>query len=656
MASVALSSVCVLRSVRAFVVVPVSTTTTTSSCTTLSSVVDRDTAAVATAPTTTNDDVLHRLREAAASSSRDWGDAFGHAPSSPECGFHALFRAVREAGVLGFGYGVPFRLTAADLAAVDDVGSFDGFFRFADLEQAMEDDFLDADRGSTDNRKGWKIAAAVSEPKGSSFEAARMTFEDIQLAMEKGTVIFNSIGAHIPKLASAALACTDATSLPCAVNMYLTAPNKRTSAPPHTDKQDVVVVQTEGTKHWRVFDPPDTRYREDADPFARGKGRDNMPLYSLLDGNEGGSRLLLDLVLETGDVLFIPAGFPHTTDTVNDNGGGGTVGDDPSVHLTFGLDTHVWDLDYLSLRRFALRKAGVHDTKLGQVEDEDNRYVGKINALEDQETRFRLLEHLPLGFLDDEGGAVGNKDATASVAAELTRIAHAVDEETARAAEAVDPNIWSETTARVRTQGMRILDTHRDMYLAAVQEGEFREAERKMNAHLLNNNNDGKPSSLPMTQERMQRLSCFRVKKFYDRVNDHMAETLEWKQDCLGERTTPTTNKDGKSVEQQELPPDWEFTTPLKVGDAVEADLGGAFFPGKVVNVKGGGDSKKFDVLFFDGDSEQNLTRDMVKLMTPPVMESTDSTADDIDTSGLTKKELKKLRKKQEKLARKKNK
>ena len=33
----------------------------------------------------------------------------------------------------------------------------DGFFTIADLEQAVMDDFLDAARGSTDNRKGWTV-------------------------------------------------------------------------------------------------------------------------------------------------------------------------------------------------------------------------------------------------------------------------------------------------------------------------------------------------------------------------------------------------------------------------------------------------------------------------------------------------------------------
>lgn len=72
-----------------------------------------------------------------------------------------------------------------------------------------------------------------------------MTLDEVNTALEKGTVIFNTAGSHIPKLASATLACCDAAALPCALNMYVTAAGKRTSAPPHTDRQDVIVIQTQ---------------------------------------------------------------------------------------------------------------------------------------------------------------------------------------------------------------------------------------------------------------------------------------------------------------------------------------------------------------------------------------------------------------------------
>jgi len=196
---------------------------------------------------------------------KEWSDMFGLTDS--EAAFYALFKGIRNSVPLGL-KGHPFVLHQADIVKALDYPEgtdvFKGWFTKSDLEKAVNDDFLDADRGSTDNRKGWQVAS-VSTPRGNSFEDAKMLFEEVEAALEQGTVIFNSAGAHIPKLAGANLATADATSLPCAVNIYITAPGKRTSAPPHTDKQDVVVVQTTGKKHWRVYSPPDPAMKPMAD-------------------------------------------------------------------------------------------------------------------------------------------------------------------------------------------------------------------------------------------------------------------------------------------------------------------------------------------------------------------------------------------------------
>ena len=99
----------------------------------------------------------------------------------------------------------------------------------------------------------------------------------MQEALKSGTVVFNSAGFNMPKvhlayiylasptsplqlpyislisplylpcisrqLASVSLAALDAFGLPNCLNLYLTAAGMRTSAPPHTDKQDVFVLQ-----------------------------------------------------------------------------------------------------------------------------------------------------------------------------------------------------------------------------------------------------------------------------------------------------------------------------------------------------------------------------------------------------------------------------
>jgi hypothetical protein len=458
-----------------------------------------------------------------------------------------------------------------------------------------------------------------------------MTFEDVQAALEQGTVIFNSAGAHIPKLAGASLACTDATTLPCASNLYVTGQGMRTSAPPHTDKQDVVVIQTSGRKHWKIFSPPDPATKPSVEMFARGKGDDSLPLYALeADPN---CQLLLDVTLHPGDVLFVPAPFPHTTDTLldandaNDKDANNNDDEHHSIHLTMNLDTHIWLLDYLSARRLALRRACVPDKALGQMRDEDNRYVGQANELP-ASIRSDLFAPLPIGLLDEDAAkAAPLVDATAK---ELERISRAVDDESASS---VDASVWKETVERFRREGVELVDIHRDMYLAAIEEGRKRDAEDAMTAHL------DQSGPKVMTPERMQRLSLFRVKRFYDKVNESMKTLNDWSHEGK-----PSADVASDNVKQP-LPDNWAFTLPVKVGDKVEADLGGAFFEAIVIRASAADGT--YDVQYFDGDGETGIDRSMIKLLSPPACASDDA---DADTSKMTPKQLKRWKKQQEKL------
>ena len=79
--------------------------------------------------------------------------------------FHALFSGIRSSAALGL-KGSPFYLKSLDIChalnGVVDINDetaapFCDYFTFDDLAKALEDDFLDANRGSTDNRQGWKV-------------------------------------------------------------------------------------------------------------------------------------------------------------------------------------------------------------------------------------------------------------------------------------------------------------------------------------------------------------------------------------------------------------------------------------------------------------------------------------------------------------------
>jgi len=381
-----------------------------------------------------------------------------------------------------------------------------------------------------------------------------------------------------------------------------------------------------------VYTPPDPGLKHMADMYARGKGEDSMPLYSLEDAAFGCVKLL-DVILEEGDVLFMPAGFPHSTDTMFDVDTVGESSDaDASIHLTFNFDTHVWDLDYLSVRRLALRRAGVADSALGQEGEDDNRYIGNANLVQ-AEVRDDLFENLPLGFLDE-----GREDLVEEVVGTLERVSGLVDRDTY---DAVPADVWRETVERVRSYGIEMLDLHRDMYLAAIDEGRLREAEDAMTAHLSE-----KPASAKvMTPEKMQRLSLFRVQKYFEKVDECKDALTSWSFDS----SSSSSAAGGGGAEETALPDNWEFTLPLSVGDPVEADLGGAFFEATVTNVAG----SQYDVKFFDGDVMNGLDRSMVKLLVPPKPKVEGDEGGNSDEEqpppGLTKKEMKKWLKKQDK-------
>jgi hypothetical protein len=419
--------------------------------------------------------------------------------------------------------------------------------------------------------------------------------------------------------------------------MYVTSRGMRTSAPPHTDRQDVLVVQMEGAKRWRVFTPPtDGDVKPNADPFARGKGADSLPLHTLLEGKEGRlkSELLIDVITREGDVLFIPAGFPHTTDTVEETA---DADYDASIHLTFNIDTHVWGFDFLSVRNAALRRIGVKDVLAPQsfyaTNSETNIYTGKVNQLPSN-VRSLLMDALPLEFLD-----ISPDDNTSTVDAivnQLEKLCSVVNESSVDSA-AIPSQSLAEALKRIHSYGTSILEIHRDMYLAAVEEGRLRKAEAAMTSHIKDSSSS---TSARLTPEQIQRLSLFRVRPFFQKIDAVKKELDHW---CLSGGTSASSISDPYG-EDSSLDPNWQFSAPLQVGDECEAELGGAFFPAKVSQVVG----DKYGVHFFDGDRADGLERDQIKLLKPPSPEK-----DEIDTTGLTKKELKRLQKKMEKKSRK---
>lgn len=205
--------------------------------------------------------------------------------------------------------------------------------------------------------------------------AQKTSWSDVEEALKGGTIYFNTAGSLWRNVGGLCRLMGYAFGLPPNTNIYVTPPGCPLSVPLHTDQQDVFVFQTQGAKRWRVFAPPPRS--KGKDPMARGKTGDVLNLEELGDP-------LIDQVIQPGDVLYVPIGFPHTTDTTTAvDGVEKSAFHESSVHLTVGLDTQVWFLTMAHVRWSLLQRS--------------NR---RFNAdLTDDSIYWKAMGSIPFGFL-----------------------------------------------------------------------------------------------------------------------------------------------------------------------------------------------------------------------------------------------------------------
>lgn len=135
------------------------------------------------------------------------------------------------------------------------------------------------------------------------------------------TVVLQGLHHTDPHLAELANNLALALDQPIQINAYLSPPGER-GLDMHFDYHDVFVVQLAGTKRWRIWKALD-RTRNPV------KGRHAIAAPTL---DELGDPLL-DLTLRAGDVLYLPRGYPHMAESL----------DELSDHLTIGLVSVTWD-------------------------------------------------------------------------------------------------------------------------------------------------------------------------------------------------------------------------------------------------------------------------------------------------------------------------
>ena len=249
------------------------------------------------------------------------------------------------------------------------------------------------------------------------------------------------LGTHywIPSVANMSYWLSQVTSRPVSVNLYSTPMKQEVSLVPHSDFQCALMVQLEGRKRWRLWKLPDiwlpVRYRHI-------RGRDDG---DIVDKDWLGDPYM-DVILEPGDVLYVPRGCLHLTSTADiemkeeskknkknkknkksqnvkkTKRWEGTPLPSPSIHLTVGMEA-MWDHG-VSATWEAFFGAGEFFHHEHAVES----YYTAIGNLIDKDIRFR--ETLPMSFLadDEEFQLTGEGSSPEFVAQVRDRMHTLVDE------------------------------------------------------------------------------------------------------------------------------------------------------------------------------------------------------------------------------------
>ncbi len=145
------------------------------------------------------------------------------------------------------------------------------------------------------------------------------------------TIILNQAHQFDPALARLCRGLEHVFSSHVQTNIYLTPPSAQ-GFRTHYDNHDVLVIQIEGEKAWRLYDKPvDTPYRGEG--FEHSK---HQP-----------GELRQEFLLKAGDCAYVPRGLMHDART---------SGDAASLHVTVGLITRTWaDLMLEAVSEVALR-------------------------------------------------------------------------------------------------------------------------------------------------------------------------------------------------------------------------------------------------------------------------------------------------------------
>lgn len=149
---------------------------------------------------------------------------------------------------------------------------------------------------------------------------------------EGGTLVLDQLHHKDPNLRMLCRALAPEFGHKFQTNLYLTPPNGQGFSP-HWDNHDVFILQTLGSKNWKI-----EKNRRDFP--EKGKTMEASDKERELRGD------LLSFTLKQGDLIYIPRGYVHAAE----------CGEEPSLHITLGVTaSFLEDLLSAAIRAAVLR-------------------------------------------------------------------------------------------------------------------------------------------------------------------------------------------------------------------------------------------------------------------------------------------------------------
>ena len=206
-----------------------------------------------------------------------------------------------------------------------DPDYYDGLFTLEDFEEAISraPDYVKLANAEINKNVSYK---------GVMTEGLEAVLADMRAG---GTLILDQLHHREPKLSLLCRVLAAELGHRFQTNLYLT-PSSGKGFLPHWDNHDVFILQTVGSKNWKL-----EKQRRVLPAKGETMDKEGRELRGEFDS----------FVLEQGDLIYIPRGFVHAAE----------CGTEPSLHITLGVSGVFWE----DLLYAAVKAATLQDKRLG---------------------------------------------------------------------------------------------------------------------------------------------------------------------------------------------------------------------------------------------------------------------------------------------------